>query len=162
MPIHSFKKYLNSYHYMSHSCYLRQVYICLYHQFGSGWLSLFQVYSCLQVQPGSIPTAAGLIYIVNERRYGNNTLCPIGWSVALAAGFDTVHPHWMALSFHRPTVKKIGPGQGGSYVWDYVLDPFVIGWPSLWMAKIRPLLRIIFDKWFPLLIDRRGVSRQSG
>ena len=43
-------------------------------------------------------------------------ILPIVWSVAVAAGLDTVHPDWMDISFRRLTIKHLGAGEGGAYM----------------------------------------------
>ena len=86
--------------------YLLQVCLCSYHRYVSMQLSLFQVYSSLQIQPRLIPSVARLLHLGNVQRDGNGALCPIGWSANIAAGLDTVHPNWMDLSFHHLPVQK--------------------------------------------------------
>ena len=65
------------------------------------WQSLFQVYSFLQVQPVATPAADGLYHLIYSRRYFNDVIFPIGLSVAVSAGLDTVHTDWMALFLSR-------------------------------------------------------------
>ena len=127
------------------SCYLWQVCLHSYHRHIIVWLSLFQVYSSLQVQPGATPATAGLM-LGNLRKDGNNAILPIVWSSNSTSGLDIIHPNWMALSFHPPTVQQLVSGEGGSYM----LETFVIGWPRFWVAARRPLLRNVFTTTRPL------------
>ena len=99
-------------------CYLWQVFICLYHNYGSGSLSLFQSYLFLQVQHELIASAAGLIHLGNASQDDNDVLLPIGWSVVLG----TVHPKYTDFSFHRLTVQQID-AVGGVL---YVLEPLLL------------------------------------
>ena len=97
MPIHSLHHYLHKYHFMFPLWYLLQLCLCLYHHYVIGWLYLFQVYSFLQFQPVEILAATGITHLGNARQDVNNTLLPIVWYVAVAAGLGNVHPKWMAL-----------------------------------------------------------------
>ena len=81
--------------------------MCLYHHYGIVWLSLLQVYSSLQVQPGPIYAANGLFQLGNEIQDGNGTYSPIGWSAAVTTGLYTVHLNLMAISFHLLTIHHI-------------------------------------------------------
>ena len=121
MYIQPFHQYLHSYNYMFPSCYLWQVCLCSYHLYGSVWLSLYQVYSYFQVQPGAIPAATSLVQLGNVRWDGDDMILHIGWSAAVAAGLDTVHPNWMDLSYQHLTSQQIGAEVGGLYM----LDTFV-------------------------------------
>ena len=77
----------------------------------------------------------------------NDTFCHIFWSDVVAEGLDTAYPYCVALYFHRLYVKQIGTGGVGVYMLEY----FVIGWPSLWVAKRRSPLMIFFVTTKPLL-----------
>ena len=69
-----------------------------------------------------------------------NTIFYIGWSAAVTAGLDTLHPNCIEIYLHLLNVQQLGAGVGGVYV----LEPAFVGWTSLWVDAIRTLLRTIF------------------
>ena len=97
-------------------CYLLHVYMCSYHHYDSEWLSIFHVYSFLQVKPGAIPDASGLSHLRNSRQDCDDAIFPIVWSAAVAIGLDKIHPYCVVLYLHFLTVQQIGTVGAGAYV----------------------------------------------
>ena len=134
-----------SYHYMFPSCYLWQVCLCSYHRYVSVWLFYFK-FIHLYKSNLDLPAATGLVHLRNVFQVGDVTLLPIVWSAAVATGLNTIQPDWADISFYRLTVQQLGTGGGGSYM----LENFGICWPSFWVVKRRPMLRIFFATTRPL------------
>ena len=53
-------------------------------------------------------------------------------------------PRVDGFSFHRLTVKFLGSGVRGGYVWSYMLEPFVVNWEILWEAARIPCSGFFF------------------
>ena len=147
MPIHSFFQCLHSNCYMFPSCYLWQVCttsleVCGY--FYEKFIQLLKsnldksmlspALSTLETQDNMSMTRFALLADLSLSLQASTLSTPTGYIFISIASNE----------------QQLGTSVGGSYVWAYVIDHSIIGWPSFCMVTRRPLLRIFFTKMRPL------------